>query len=216
VFGCAYYSNLSVQAPHKLAPLSTRCALLGYSADHKDYRCLDLSTNNIIIFYETYFPFVVSPRLTNDLDIFLQDNSWSAAPMHAPLTAPWALPGFSLCHGARGLTAALGGPIAPPRPPGPVSTGGPTAAPGSLTAPPPPGPAVVGCPIVPPPPPGHAGAGGLTTAPDSSTDCGTEASGQIATSGGPTARPFTTSSSCASSTSAMPCAAHSTSATPTR
>jgi hypothetical protein len=76
VFGCACYPNPSTQAPHKLAPRSTRCVFLRYSTDHKGYRCLNLSTNNIIvsrhvIFDETNFPFAVSLRLTNDLDIFL-------------------------------------------------------------------------------------------------------------------------------------------------
>jgi hypothetical protein len=76
VFGCACYPNLSTQAPHKLAPRSTRYAFLGYSTYHKGYRCLDLSTNSIIIslhvvFDETDFPFAVSPYLTNDLDIIL-------------------------------------------------------------------------------------------------------------------------------------------------
>jgi hypothetical protein len=80
VFGCFCYPNLSTQAPHKLAPRSTRCAFRGYFVDHKGHRCLDLSTNNIIVsrhvvFYEIDFPFAVLPRLTNDLDIFLQDNS---------------------------------------------------------------------------------------------------------------------------------------------
>jgi hypothetical protein len=46
VFDCACYPNLSAQAPHKLAPWSTRCAFLRYSADHKGYRCLDLSTTS--------------------------------------------------------------------------------------------------------------------------------------------------------------------------
>jgi hypothetical protein len=40
VFGCA---------PHKLSPWSTRCVFLGYSADHKGYCCLDLSTNRLIV-----------------------------------------------------------------------------------------------------------------------------------------------------------------------
>jgi hypothetical protein len=76
VFGCACYPNLSTQAPHKLAPRSTRCAFLRYSAYHKGYQCLDLSTNSIIIsrhvvFDETDFPFAASPYLTNDLDIIL-------------------------------------------------------------------------------------------------------------------------------------------------
>jgi hypothetical protein len=94
VFSCVCYPNLSAQAAHKLAPRSTRCVFLGYSADHKGYRRLDLSTNNIVVvsrhvvFDEAVFPFIASPRLTNDLDIFLQDDAPSAAPMLAPLSAP--------------------------------------------------------------------------------------------------------------------------------
>jgi hypothetical protein len=76
VFCCACYPNLSTQAPHKLAPRFTRCAFLKYSTDHTGYRCLDLSTNNnivsrCVVFDETDFPFAVSLRLTNNLDIFL-------------------------------------------------------------------------------------------------------------------------------------------------
>jgi hypothetical protein len=93
VFGCTCYPNLSTQAPHKLAHRSTRCVFLRYSVDHKGYRCLDLFTNNSIVsqhvvFDEIEFPFVVSPRLTNDLDIFLQDDSWSVALMPALLPTP--------------------------------------------------------------------------------------------------------------------------------
>jgi hypothetical protein len=76
IFDCVCYPNLFAQATHKLAPRFTRCVFLGYSADHKGYRCLDLSTNNIVvsqhvIFDEAVFPFAASPCLTNDLDIFL-------------------------------------------------------------------------------------------------------------------------------------------------
>jgi hypothetical protein len=72
VFGCACYSNTATTMPHKLAPRSTRCVFLGYSADHKCYRCLDLSTNRLIVsrhvvFDDDSFPFVVSPNPT-DLD----------------------------------------------------------------------------------------------------------------------------------------------------
>jgi hypothetical protein len=49
VFSCACYPNLSAKAAHKLAHWSTRCIFLGYSTDHKGYRCLDLTTNNIVV-----------------------------------------------------------------------------------------------------------------------------------------------------------------------
>jgi hypothetical protein len=76
MFCCACYPNLSTKAAHKLTPRSTRCVFLRYSADYKGYRCLDQSTNNIIvsghvIFYEADFSFSGLPYLTNDLDIFL-------------------------------------------------------------------------------------------------------------------------------------------------
>jgi hypothetical protein len=49
IFGCTCYPNTTATAPHKLSPRSTRCVFLGYSADHKGYRCLDLSTNHLIV-----------------------------------------------------------------------------------------------------------------------------------------------------------------------
>jgi hypothetical protein len=144
MFGCACYPNLSAKAAHKLAPRSTRCIFLGYSADHKGYRCLDLTTNNIVIsrhvvFDEADFPFSASPRLTNDLDILLQDDSPGAAPMPTPLPAPHVPLGFpplatagsptARGTGAGGPTASLGGQTALR-----TGAGGPTASPGGQTA----------------------------------------------------------------------------------
>jgi hypothetical protein len=73
VFGCACYLNLSMTAQHKLALHSTQCVFIGYSSDHKGYRCLDLSINRIlisrhIVFYEACFPFTASLPLTDDYE----------------------------------------------------------------------------------------------------------------------------------------------------
>jgi hypothetical protein len=78
VFGCVCYPNITVAAPYKLAPRSTRCVFLGYSADHKGYRCLDLSTNRLIVsrhvvFDEDSFPLAASPSLT-DLDFLCESG----------------------------------------------------------------------------------------------------------------------------------------------
>jgi hypothetical protein len=78
VFGCTCYSNSTATASHKLLPRSTRCAFLGYSADHKGYHCLDLSTNRMIVFRhvvfdEDSFPLATSPSLT-DLDFLCESG----------------------------------------------------------------------------------------------------------------------------------------------
>jgi hypothetical protein len=76
VFGCTCYPNTTTTAPHKISPRSTRYVFLGYSADHKGYRCLDLSTNRLIVFRhvvfnEDSFPLVASSSLT-DLDFLCE------------------------------------------------------------------------------------------------------------------------------------------------
>jgi hypothetical protein len=89
VFGCTCYPNTSSTTPHKLSPRSTRCVFLGYSSDHKGYRCLDLSTNRLIVsqhvvFDEASFPLAASPHLT-DLD-FLCESGSSVNLIRTPLT----------------------------------------------------------------------------------------------------------------------------------
>jgi hypothetical protein len=78
VFGCTCYPNTTATALHKLSPRSTRCVFLGYSADHKGYRCLDLSTNRLIVFRHVVFdddnfPLAASPNLT-DLDFLCESG----------------------------------------------------------------------------------------------------------------------------------------------
>jgi hypothetical protein len=109
VFDCACYPNLSTKTAHKLASRSTKCIFLRYSIYHKGYRCLDLTANNIVIFRyvfdEVDFPFSVSPHLTNDLDIFLHNDSPNAAPMRAPLPTPRVPLWFPLLAAVGGQTA---------------------------------------------------------------------------------------------------------------
>jgi hypothetical protein len=77
VFGCTCYPNLSATTAHKLAPRSSLCTFLGYSPNHKGYRCLDLQTNRVIlsrhvVFDEHSFPFAQQSSPPEDLD-FLTD-----------------------------------------------------------------------------------------------------------------------------------------------
>ncbi|GJU23832.1 ribonuclease H-like domain-containing protein [Tanacetum coccineum] len=60
VFGCLCYPHVDVS--HKLEPRSTPFIFLGYPANHRGYRCLELASNKIIIsrhvrFDEDVFPF---------------------------------------------------------------------------------------------------------------------------------------------------------------
>ncbi|CAL9241108.1 unnamed protein product [Arabidopsis halleri] len=66
IFGCLCYPNVLSLTPHKLAPRSTPCVLLGYPTDHRGYRYLEISTQRVILsrhvtFDDSVFPFKVSP-----------------------------------------------------------------------------------------------------------------------------------------------------------
>jgi hypothetical protein len=114
---------MSSTAAHKLAPRSSLCVFLGYSSEHKGYRCLELVSNHIltsrhVVFDESSFPFAnmsTSPLASSALDFFLDDSD---------LTAP--LPGATFaCAGTvdRATVAPtlphspLSAPPAPPRSP---------------------------------------------------------------------------------------------------
>jgi hypothetical protein len=103
VFGCACYPNLSSTTPHKLAPRSTHCVFLGYSSDHKGYRCLDLTSHRVLIsrhvvFDKLNFPF--------PLPLPLPLSPSSACSSILPLCPPLSTPPCRFVHRAspRGLS----------------------------------------------------------------------------------------------------------------
>jgi hypothetical protein len=60
-FGCACYPLLRPYINHKLMFQSKQCIFLGYSSNHKGYRCLDPLTNRVylsrhVVFDESVFP----------------------------------------------------------------------------------------------------------------------------------------------------------------
>ena len=115
--------------PHKLAPRSMECVLLGFPDSHKGYRCLDLSTNRIIIsrhvvFDDQQFPFSRNSPAPLSVYDFLDNTdvdqvilgalpaavSGSAGPSVAPSpgqelapSAPVAGPGLQSGDSAEGL-----------------------------------------------------------------------------------------------------------------
>lgn len=61
-FGCAVWPNLRPYNSRKLSFRSTRCVFLGYSAKHKEYKCLEPTTGRVyisrdVVFDESIFPF---------------------------------------------------------------------------------------------------------------------------------------------------------------
>jgi hypothetical protein len=158
VFGCACYPNIAATVPHKLASRSTRCDFLGYSTDHKGYRCLDLSTNHLIVsrhvvFDEESFPLAALPNLT-DLDFLCKSGS-PVSTIRTPIslagssTAPACQPAPIVPSGFEPHVAPMDVPLPapqvplsfPPRAaPAPsaariTATGGPTGCQGGQTAP---------------------------------------------------------------------------------
>jgi transposase InsO family protein len=131
VFDCVCYPNTSATAPHKLSPRSTRCLFLGYSSDHKGYRCLDLASHRIIIsrhvvFNEDVFP-LAGPSPPTDLDSLLESDPVPTpyqptrlAPLSAPRAAP--TPRLAPIPAPRAAPSITPAPrAAPPTPPAPCA-----------------------------------------------------------------------------------------------
>ena len=95
VFGCLCYPNLSAIAAHKLAPRLASCVFLGYYANHKGHRCLEIQSNRVLIschvvFDETLFPFSSQPIPPGATDFeFLCDHT---NPVPTPIRPVQPLP----------------------------------------------------------------------------------------------------------------------------
>ncbi|KAI0510738.1 hypothetical protein KFK09_011347 [Dendrobium nobile] len=100
-FGCECFPLLPSHSHTKLQPNSVPCTFLGYADNHKGYRCLNNSNNNIIIsrnvkFVETSFPFklqhppspTVSPALLASMLLPLTAPSKPRAPTVSPIQQP--------------------------------------------------------------------------------------------------------------------------------
>ena len=139
VFGCACYPNTSATASHKLAPRSTRCVFLGYSPDHKGYRCFDLISRRVLIsrhvvFDESDFPYSTSTPPDPELESLFPSDPVVQPPLSVcpfPAGFPGAPAPLPVIPAAP--SAAPGPPVVPRA--HPVSPAAPRAAPVPSPAP---------------------------------------------------------------------------------
>lgn len=110
VFGYICFPWLKPHVSSKLDPKSQSCVFLGYSLQHKGYKCLDFTIRKIylsrhVIFDEVHFPFhhiqlnsapsTVSQVQSsmNSISTTLTFNTFSPAPMHPnPALTPVSSP----------------------------------------------------------------------------------------------------------------------------
>jgi hypothetical protein len=87
VFGCACWPNLRPYNKHKVDFRSKQCAFLGYSSQHKGFKCLDISEGRVyifrdVVFDETIYHFAklhhnAGARLRKDISLFPSFDSAS-------------------------------------------------------------------------------------------------------------------------------------------
>ena len=82
VFGCARWPHLRPYNQHKLEFRSKKCVFLGYSSQHKGYKCLHVPANRVyishdVVFDENLFPFSSMPSHTSE-----------PSPMHSSPISP--------------------------------------------------------------------------------------------------------------------------------
>ncbi|KAM2633067.1 hypothetical protein EV1_023726 [Malus domestica] len=95
VFGCSCYPWLKPYVSSKLDGKSTPCAFLGYSLQHKGYRCLDMHTSRVyisrhVLFNESHFPFQHKPLPSSTQSSFSVPDSTFLLPF--PITSSSTAP----------------------------------------------------------------------------------------------------------------------------
>ena len=138
-FGCACYPLMRPYNPHKLTFRSKKCVFLGYSPNHRGYRCLDLSTNRVYISRDVVFNEQDFPAKSVSSVHVPAVNSSPAEFSFLPFPTP---PGNSLStvtpH-SLAPAAPIISPDTPPTldltPPSPNATNSPPPAPPLITAP---------------------------------------------------------------------------------
>ncbi|PKU64958.1 Retrovirus-related Pol polyprotein from transposon TNT 1-94 [Dendrobium catenatum] len=90
-FGCLCYPWLQPYAKDKLSPRSQPCLFLGYSTNHKGYKCFNIATNKTqisrhVVFHEPTTYNQASKHLhwqqamTNEYQALIKQHTWSLVP----------------------------------------------------------------------------------------------------------------------------------------
>ncbi|CAM8973909.1 unnamed protein product [Rhodiola kirilowii] len=101
VFGCACFPHIESRPSNKLTTQSVECVFIGYSPQHKGYRCLNLKSGQVIIsrhvlFDETNFPYKTLQNLKTgsepsfvefELRLLTNLKTSSQASIHSPSTS---------------------------------------------------------------------------------------------------------------------------------
>ena len=150
VFGCRCFPNTTAVSPHKLAARSTPCVFIGYPADHRGYRCFNITIGRVItsrhvVFDEGVFPFCDTSNSTlqqatraSSSSAVSCDTDSDIAPRTGPSTpSPPRLLDALLQHPTRARTARPGRtPVAGssnPSAAAPLAPAAPSATPSSPT-----------------------------------------------------------------------------------